>query len=85
VVSRTDEEPEPRNHQTNGWRTGRDPVQRWLRVVTTLVCLGVFAYLSVDPDRHIDALPTIALALAAVLLLVGYESVVKLPGIGRDR
>jgi hypothetical protein len=52
----------------NGWRSGRDPVQRVLRV---------------DPTRRLDAVPTLALALAAALLLLGYESVVRIPGIDR--
>lgn len=66
----------------NGWRDGRDPIQRWLRVVTTVVVLGVFVYLSVSPTRGADGVVVIALALGAVLLLLGYEGVVKLPIIG---
>lgn len=68
---------------TNGWRTGRDPVQRWLRILTALTCLGVFVYLSVDPDSNVDDIPTIALALGSVLLLLGYEGLIKLPFIGK--
>jgi hypothetical protein len=68
---------------TNGWRSGRDPVQRRLRIVTVVVCLGVFAYLAIDPDRTLDVIPTAGLALGAVLLLLGYEGAVRLPGIGR--
>jgi hypothetical protein len=68
----------------NGWRTGHDPIQRWLRVITTLVVLGVFVYLVVaDPSGARD-LPTLALALGAVLMLLGYEGVVRLPFLSRD-
>lgn len=67
----------------NGWRNGRDPIQRWLRVVTTLVVLGVFVYLSITPDRRADGVVVIALALGAVLLLLGYEGAVRLPIIGK--
>ena len=70
---------------SNGWRTGRDPVQRWLRVVATIVCLCVFTVLAVDTNRTLDVVPTAALALGAVLLLLGYESVIRLPGIGRRK
>ena len=69
----------------NGWREGRDPVQRWLRILTAIVCLIVFVWLTVDPTRNVDDLPTIALALGAVLVLLGYEGVVRLPMIGGDR
>lgn len=68
---------------SNGWRTGQDPVQRRLRVVATLICLGVFVYLAVDRDRHLDALPTLGLLMAAILILLGYERVVRLPYIGK--
>jgi hypothetical protein len=61
--------PEP----TNGWRTGRDPVQRALRILTVVLCLAVFCYLSIIPDR-ISALPTAGLAIGAVMVLLGYES-----------
>lgn len=61
------------------WRSGHDPIQRWLRILTVVVLLGVFVYLAVDPDRGFDAEPTIALALGAILLLLGYEGVIRLP------
>ena len=67
---------------TNGWRDGRDPVQRWLRVLTALVCLAVFVFLGLSPDRGVDDLPVAALALGSVLLLLGYEGLIKLPIIG---
>jgi hypothetical protein len=68
---------------TNGWRSGRDPVQRWLRVVTVLVCLAVFTYLSVV-RQTVDVVPTLALALGALLLLLGYESAIRIPGLSRE-
>jgi hypothetical protein len=71
-------------NEGNGWRTGRDPIQRWLRVITTVVVLGVFTYLAVAPDRGADGVMVAALALGAVLLLLGYEGVVRLPLIGKD-
>lgn len=68
---------------TNGWRHGRDPVQRWLRVVTTMVVLAVFVYLAIGQDRGSDDVVVIALALGAVLMLLGYEGVVRLPFIDK--
>lgn len=68
---------------TNGWRSGRDPVQRWLRVVASLTCLATFAYLAVV-RQSVDVVPTLALALGAVLLLLGYESAIRIPGLTRD-
>lgn len=64
---------------TNGWRLGRDPIQRWLRIVTTIVVLAVFVYLAIGQDRGSDDLVVIALALGAVLVLLGYEGVIRLP------
>jgi hypothetical protein len=70
--------------QKNGWRTGHDPIQRWLRVITVLVVIGAFLYLVVaDEDGHRD-LPTMALALGAGLVLLGYEGVVRLPFLSGD-
>jgi peptidoglycan/LPS O-acetylase OafA/YrhL len=69
---------------TNGWRKGYDPVQRWLRILTTVVVLAVFVYLSAfDPNRQDSWIVVIALALGALLMLLGYEGVVKLPIIGQ--
>jgi len=68
---------------TNGWRDGRDPAQRVLRVITVIVCLVVFAYLAIDPDRNLDTTPALALAIGAVMVLLGYEGVIRLPFIGR--
>ena len=69
----------PDGRPTNGWRSGRDPVQRRLRIVSTVVCLAVFAYLAVDPDRHLDVVPTLGIVVAALFLLLGYEQLVGLP------
>lgn len=77
--------PEEDHSKVNGWRAGYDPIQRWLRVVTTLVVLGVFVYLSIIPDRSADRVVVIALALGAVLVLLGYEGIVRLPLIGRRK
>lgn len=63
----------------NGWRNGTDPVQRWLRIVTTVVALCVFVYLAINQDRQTDDLVVITLALGAALMLLGYEGVVRLP------
>ena len=69
--------------KTNGWRDGTDPIQRWLRVVTTVVVLSVFVWIAVGDSRHDDVL-VLALALGALLMLLGYEGVVRLPYIGKD-
>lgn len=67
----------------NGWRSGTDPIQRLLRILTTIVFIAVFTYLSVSPALSIDRLPVIALTVAVVLVLLGYESIVRVPVIGR--
>jgi len=67
------------NKPVNGWRNGTDPVQRWLRIVTTVVALCVFVYLAINQDRQTDDLVVITLALGAALMLLGYEGVVRLP------
>ena len=64
---------------TNGWRSGQDPVQRRLRIVVSLVLLAVFVYVAVSPDTNIDDAPTITLALGALMMLLGYETLIKLP------
>lgn len=68
----------------NGWRRGRDPVQRWLRAVTVIVLVGVFVYWSLGDDPA-DRIVIMALALGAVLVLLGYEGIIRLPYIGRDK
>jgi hypothetical protein len=73
----------PKNQSANGWRDGRDPVQRWLRIVTTIVVLGVFVWIALGESRQNDIL-VLALALGALMVLLGYEGVVRLPYIGKD-
>lgn len=68
---------------TNGWRGGFDPIQRWLRVLTTLVTVGVFAALALDPNRDVNDLPILALDLGAALVLLGYEGIIRLPFLDR--
>jgi len=70
--------------ESNGWRKGYDPVQRWLRVVTVLVVLSVFVYLVISDNDGVRDLPTLSLALGAVLLLLGYEGIVSLPFISHE-
>ncbi len=69
----------------NGWREGTDPAQRWLRIVSGVVMLGVFAALTLDPNRGADDVPTVALALGGLLILLGYEGLIRLPLVGRGR
>jgi hypothetical protein len=67
----------------NGWREGYDPALRLLRIIAALTGLAVFAILALereDPD-----LGTLALAVGAVLVLLGYESVVRLPWLSIER
>ena len=68
---------------SNGWRDGYDPAQRILRVAAAIAMLVVFVALSVDPNRHIDDLGAIALAAGVLLVLLGYESIIRIPIIGR--
>lgn len=70
----------------NGWRDGRDPAQRWLRIGATVVFTGVFTAIALDSTRTED-FPKLVLALAAALVLMGYETIVRIPGIwqGKER
>jgi hypothetical protein len=52
--------------------------------VTTIVVLGVFVYLAVSQVGGADRVVVIALALGAVLVLLGYEGILKLPIIGAE-
>lgn len=63
----------------NGWRHGRDPIQRWLRVVFSATCLGVFAWLAVAGERAYEDIVVIVIALGSGILLLGYEGIVRLP------
>lgn len=68
----------------NGWRSGRDPVLRWLRSGTVVAFVAVFVLVSMDRERDTTAVFTIlGLAGGAVLILLGYQGVVSLPIIGR--
>lgn len=74
-----------RHKSGNGWRAGTDPVLRWLRITTTLTLLGVFVYLAaIREGTSAEGVVIMALALGSVLLLLGYEGVIRLPMIGRD-
>jgi len=66
----------------NGWRSGRDPIQRWLRIIASVICLIVFAWLALDPSRR--DWPTLTISLGALLVLLGYEAIVRLPYLGRS-
>jgi hypothetical protein len=63
--------------KSNGWKNGYDPALRILRIVTAVTVLAVFVILALDPTG--DDLGTLALAVGTVLILLGYESVVRLP------
>ena len=69
----------------NGWREGHDPAQRWLRIVSGVVMLTVFVVIAVDPARNTDDIPTLGLALGALLILLGYEGLVRLPGVTKGK
>jgi hypothetical protein len=64
---------------SNGWRSGRDPVQRRLRIATTIVDLGVVVFLFVHPNSSETDLASLAVAVSALFVLLGYEGIVKLP------
>ena len=68
----------------NGWRQGRDPVQRYLRIITSIVVVGIFVYLAITEEGRDDIL-VMALALGAGLLLLGYEGVIRLPYLNGGR
>ncbi|HEY3544866.1 MAG TPA: hypothetical protein VGK17_02100 [Propionicimonas sp.] len=70
---------------SNGWQSGRDPVQRWLRIVSAAVFLGLSAYLLADGRGGATPLPAAGIAVGTLLILLGYERLIRLPGIGRDR
>ncbi len=61
----------------NGWRAGTDPTQRWLRIVSTVVVLGIMVLIVVreqDPQLFL-------MAIGALLVLMGFAVSLKLPDI----
>lgn len=79
------QDPRPKT-PTNGWRTGTDPILRWLRSGTVVAFVVVFVLVSLDESRETTAALTIlGIAAGAVLILLGYQGVVRLPMIGTDR
>lgn len=69
----------------NGWRSGSDPIIRWLRAGMVVALVAVAVVVSLDRDRDIgSALPVLGLAVGAALILLGYAGVVRLPVIGRE-
>jgi hypothetical protein len=75
--------PDKTASSNNGWRHGHDPVQRWLRIVSVIVMLVIAVYLTIAPSTGTDRLVIITLALGALLVLLGYESIVHLPGLSK--
>lgn len=68
----------------NGWRKGTDPLLRPLRAVTVVVFLVVFVVAALDGSRDVaELLPILGIAVGGALVLLGYESVVRIPGISR--
>lgn len=69
----------------NGWRSGTDPILRWLRAGTVVAFVIVFVIVALDRDRDTThVLAVLGIVVGSVLILLGYQSVVRLPGIGRD-
>lgn len=70
---------------SNGWREGRDPILRWLRIGATVAFVVVAVVVALDRDREASTfIPALGLMLGAVLILLGYASIIRLPYIGRD-
>ena len=68
----------------NGWRSGTDPILRWLRAAAILTFLAVFVLVALDAERDVTTeIPVLGLAGGAALILLGYERLVRLPGIDR--
>lgn len=69
---------------SNGWRDGRDPILRWLRVGATIAFAVVAVVVALDRERDASTfIPALGLMLGAVLILLGYASIIRLPYIGR--
>jgi heme O synthase-like polyprenyltransferase len=69
---------------TNGWTSGTDPLIRWLRAFTVIAFVVVFVIVALDNRREpVSTLTILGLAGGAVLILLGYAAVVRLPLIGR--
>ena len=68
----------------NGWRSGHDPILRWLRSGTVVAFVAVFVIVALDRERDATAvLSILAIAGGAALILLGYANVVRLPMIGK--
>lgn len=73
------------SHDGNGWRSGTDPILRWLRSAAVVAFVAVFVLVALDGERDVTTeLPVLGLAGGAALILLGYQRIIRLPGIGRD-
>jgi hypothetical protein len=69
----------------NGWRSGTDPILRWLRAGTVIAFVVVVLVVALDRDRDTaHVLAVLGIVVGSVLILLGYQGVVRLPVIGRD-
>lgn len=68
-----------------GWDGGSDPVQRWLRIVSVLVFLGLTVYLLSDRAAGVNVIPAVGIVVGTLLILLGYERLIRLPGVGRRK
>jgi hypothetical protein len=65
--------------QTNGWRTGRDPAQRWLRIFSTLAILATILLVVIRGNIPATDLTALVFIGTILVLLLGYEGLVHLP------
>lgn len=62
---------------TNGSWSGKDPRLRQLRVVATLVLLGLLVFIVLDPAD--DPVTTVGMLVGALLVVLGFEAGVAYP------
>lgn len=63
---------------SGSWR-GTDPLLRILRTISLIAFLGFLCVLVVDPGRN-DNFPLLALLVGAVLIQLGYDVILRIPG-----
>jgi|PlaIllAssembly_1097288.scaffolds.fasta_scaffold00389_3 amino acid permease len=69
--------------KSNGWRSGHDPIIRWLRTGATVAFIVVAVIVALDRERDASSLTAaLGFIVGAVLILLGYASIIRLPYVG---
>jgi hypothetical protein len=53
--------------------------------VSVLVFLGLTVYLLSDRAAGVNVIPAVGIVVGTLLILLGYERLIRLPGVGRRK